>query len=309
VPTRERRAFPLVPRRRRTGLPFGDLPGRRRGAGSEVIAHRPYEPGDPVSAIDWAATARLSAVTGSDAFVIRSKAADEAPRVALVLDRRPGMALYPTGLPWFAKRDALREATASIVISAEAARADIAALDFGDGDGDEAWWLPPGRRNRAWQIEERDRIAPFDAPDDALERSLAFLGRRRANLPAGSFVFVLSDFLAPPATESLLDAVGHGWDVVPVILQDPLWERSFPAVAGVGVPVADPRRDGATLVRLRRSRATALRDEHEERYAQLLALFTSLGLHPVVIESSDPVDIDNAFGAWAEERRRLQWAR
>lgn len=309
MPSRERRPFPLVPRRRRTGLPFGDLPGRRRGAGSEVIAHRPYEPGDPVSAIDWAATARLSAVTGGDAFVIRSKAADEAPRVALVLDRRPGMALYPTDLPWFAKRDALREATTAIVWSAEAARADIAALDFGDGNADEAWWIPPGRRERAWQIVERDRTAPFDAPDDVLERSLAFLGRRRANLPAGSFVFVLSDFLAPPSTESLLDAIGHGWDVVPVILQDPLWERSFPAVSGVGVPVADPRDGGTTLVRLRRSRAAALRDEHEERYAQLLALLTSLGLEPITIESTDPVEIDGAFAAWAEERRRLQWAR
>jgi uncharacterized protein (DUF58 family) len=309
VPTRERHAFPLVPRRRRTGLPFGDLPGRRRGPGSEVIAHRPYEPGDPVSSIDWAATARLSAVTGADAFVIRSKAADEAPRVALVVDRRPAMALYPPGLPWFAKRDALREATVSIVVSAEAARADIAALDFGNGEGDDAWWLPPGRRERAWQVAERDRTAPFGAPDDTLERALGFLSRRRANLPAGSFVFLLSDFLVPPSTEALLDAIGHGWDVVPVIVQDPLWERSFPAVGGVGVPVADPRDGGTTLVRLRRSRAEALRDEHERRYAELLALLTSLGTDPVTLESSDPVDIDTAFVAWAEERRRLQWAR
>jgi uncharacterized protein (DUF58 family) len=309
VPTRERRTFPLVPRRRRTGLPFGDLPGRRRGAGSEVIAHRPYEPGDPVSAIDWSATARLSAVTGSDAFVIRSKAADEAPRVAIVVDRRPAMALYPAGLPWFAKREALHEVTVAIVVSAEAARADIAALDFGNGDGEEAWWLPPGRRERAWQVAERDRTAPFAAPDDTLERSLAFLSRRRANLPAGSFVFVLSDFLAPPTTEALLDAMGHGWDVVPVILQDPLWERSFPAVSGVGVPVADPRDGGRALVRLRRAKAEALREEHERRYDALLGLLTSLGMEPITIESSDPIDVDNAFAAWAEERRRLQWAR
>jgi uncharacterized protein (DUF58 family) len=309
VPSRERRTFPLVPRRRRTGLPFGDLPGRRRGTGSEVIAHRPYEPGDPVSAIDWSATARLSAVTGSDAFVVRSKAADEAPRVAIVVDRRPAMSLYPPGLPWFAKRAALREVSVSIVASAEAARADIAALDFGNGDGDDAWWLPPGRRERASQVAERDRTAPFTAPDDTLERSLTFLSRRRVNLPAGSFVFVLSDFLVPPSTEALLDALGHGWDVVPVILQDPLWERSFPAVSGVGVAVADPRDGGTALVRLRRAKAEALRDEHERRYDALLALLTSLGMEPIAIESSDPIDVDNAFAAWAEERRRLQWAR
>ncbi len=306
MPARERRTFPLVPRRRRTGLPFGDLPGRRRGPGSEVIAHRPYEPGDPVSAIDWFATARQSAVTGGDAFVIRSKAADEAPRVALVFDRRPAMGLYPSPLPWLAKRVALREASVAIVTSAEAARADVAALDFA---GDEPWWLPPGRRDRAWQVAERDRLAGFDAPEDTLTLALEFLGRRRANLPAGSFVFLLSDFLAPPAAEAWLDALAHGWDLVPVVIQDPLWERSFPPVAGVSVPVADPRDGGTTLVRLRRTQAERLRADHEARYAALLAELTSYGLAPILIESSDPIDIDNAFAAWAEERRRLQWAR
>jgi uncharacterized protein (DUF58 family) len=306
MPPRERRTFPLVPRRRRTGLPFGDLPGRRRGHGSEVISHRPYEPGDPVSAIDWSATARLSAVTGADAFVIRQKAADEAPRVVLVADRRPAMGLYPSALPWFSKRQALTEALQSIVTSAEAARADVAALDFAEA---EAWWLPPGRRERGWQVAERDRSAPFDAPEDALAQAFEFLGRRRANLPAGSFVFVLSDFLASPTTETWLDALGHGWDVVPVILQDPLWERSFPAVAGVAVPVVDPRDHSTALVRLRRSQADHLRDDNEQRYARLIALFTSLGLEPVTISSSDSADVDNAFASWAEERRRLQWAR
>jgi len=306
VPSRERRTFPLVPRRRRTGLPFGDLPGRRRGHGAEVISHRPYEPGDAVSTIDWSATARLSAVSGADAFVVRQKAADEAPRVVLVVDRRPAMGLYPSTLPWFSKRQALTEAMLSIVTSAEAARADVAVLDFA---GEEAWWLPPGRRERSWQVAERDRSAPFEAPEDTLVQAFEFLGRRRANLPAGSFVFVLSDFLAAPAIEAWLDALGHGWDVVPVILQDPLWERSFPAVAGVTVPVVDPRDHSTALVRLRRQQATRLRDDNEQRYAELIDLLTSLGLEPVTISSSESADVDNAFAAWAEERRRLQWAR
>src|SRR5216683_6220206 len=126
---RERRTFPLVPRRRPTGLPFGDLPSRRRGSGSDIIGTRIYVPGDPVSTIDWFATARLSAASGGDEFVVRDRAADEAPRVALVVDRRPAMGLYPAALPWLSKRDALREAVTAIVTSAAAARADIAALD------------------------------------------------------------------------------------------------------------------------------------------------------------------------------------
>ena len=195
VSVRERRTFPLVPRRRLTGLPFGDLPSRRRGPGSDVIGSRPYEPGDPVSTIDWFATARLSAASGGDEFVVRDRAADEAPRVAVVVDRRPAMGLYPAPLPWLAKRDALREAVASIVASAAAARADIAALDYADG---EAWWLPPGRRDRPWLVAERQGgETPFDAPEDTIERALAFLRLHRTDLPGGSFVFVLSDLLAP----------------------------------------------------------------------------------------------------------------
>ena len=182
--------------RRLIGLPFGEVTSRRRGRGSEVIGHRPYERGDPVATIDWPASARLSATSGTDAFVVRDHAADEAPRVVIVVDRRPAMALYPEPLPWLAKRDALREAVIAIATSAAAAQADLAALDFGAG---EPWWLPPGRRDRRWLIAEREGSeTPFAAPADTLERALAFLDRRRAQLPTGSFVFVLSDFLAPP---------------------------------------------------------------------------------------------------------------
>jgi uncharacterized protein (DUF58 family) len=305
--TAERRTFPLVPRRRLIGLPFGDLPSRRRGHGSDVIGARPYEPGDPVSSIDWFASARLSTATGGDAFVVRDRAADEAPRVALVVDRRPAMGLYPAPLPWLSKRDALREAVAAIVASATVARADLAALDFGDGD---AWWLPPGRRDRPWLIDEREGGGtPFNAPEDTLERALAFLGRQRTDLPAGSFVFVLSDFLAPPAPETWQDAIGHGWDLVPVVIQDPVWESGFPAVGGVAVPIADPGGGRDALVRLTRRQATRRRDENVRRHARLIDELESFGLRPVQVWTSDPHAVDAAFIAWAEERRRRRWVR
>jgi uncharacterized protein (DUF58 family) len=303
---RERRTFPLVPRRRLIGLPFGDLPSRRRGPGSDVIGHRPYQPGDPVSTIDWFASARLSAATGGDDFVVRARSADEAPRVAIVLDRRPAMGLYPSPLPWLAKHDVVREAVSAITASAAAARADVAALDF---HGDGTWWLPPGRRNRQELTDERVAGAAFDAPEDTLERSLAFLGDHRAELPGGTFVFVLSDFLAPPPPEAWLDAIGHGWDLVPVVIQDPVWERSFPAVAGVGVPVADPRGGHGTLVRLSGRQAKRRRDEHEQRHERLIAELDSFGLRSIELGTADAREIDRAFNGWAEERKRGRWAR
>lgn len=303
TPGTERRTFPLVPRRKLTGLPFGDLPSRRRGHGSDIIGTRPYQVGDAITSIDWFASARASAATGGDEFIVRERAADEAARVAIVADHRPAMQLYPPGLPWLPKHLALREAVAAIAASATAARADIAALDFGDGD---PFWLPPGRRERQWQVVARDS---FRAPDDSLARAFAFLGEHRGTLPAATFVFVLSDFLARPAPEIWQDAVAHGWDVVPVVIQDPVWEQSFPDVAGVAVPVADPRTGDVSLVRLGKRQVRRRREQNERRRDALREELASFGLELVEVTSSDPALVDAAFIAWAEERRRRRWAR
>jgi uncharacterized protein (DUF58 family) len=307
VTTRERRTFPLVPRRRLSGLPFGDLPSRRRGLGSDIIGARRYEPGDPVASIDWFASARLSSVSGGDDFVVRERAADEAPRVVVVVDRRPAMGLYPAPLPWLSKRDASGEAVAAIAASAAAARADLASLDYGDGDDS---WLPPGRRGRAWLIAERQGdVARFEAPEDNLEQALLFLAERRSEVPRGAFVFVLSDFLVAPSGAAWQQALARGWDIVPVVIQDPVWERGFPDVAGVAVLVADPRSGEVSPVRLSRRRVRRRREANEARYHALLVELQSFGLQPVAIESSDPAAVDAAFVEWAEQRRRSRWAR
>ena len=307
MPTGERRTFPLVPRRRTAGLPFGDLPSRRRGHGSDIIGTRPYQAGAPITAIDWFASARASSASGGDEFIVRDHAADEAARVVVVIDRRPAMQLYPAPFPWLAKHDALREAVESIAASATAARADLAALDFAEG---EPYWLPPGRRERQWQVAERaNGGTPFRAPEDTLERAFAFLGEHRSILPAATFVFVLSDFLALPPPGVWEDAVACGWDVVPVVIQDPVWEQSFPDVGGVAVPVADPRSGELSLVRLSSRQARRRRSENERRRETLRTHLASFGLELVEIADSDPDAVDGAFIAWAENRRRRRWAR
>ena len=142
MPARERRTFPLVPLRRRSSARRSATAGAAPRPGRRGVRYRPYGPGDPRLDIDWPATARLSAAPGTDEFVVRSKAVDEAPRVVLVLDRRPAMSLDPRGLPWLAKAGAVAEATAAIVHSAEAVRADLGALDFAAGE--ERWLHPRG---------------------------------------------------------------------------------------------------------------------------------------------------------------------
>ena len=271
-----------------------------------MIGTRPYEIGDPVSTIDWFASARLSAATGRDEFIVRDHAADEAPRVVIVCDRRPAMGIYDKSLPWLSKPRVVAEVTAALVTSAMAARADVASLDYGDGD---AYWLPPGRRDVPWLVRERQESAAYDAPEDNLVEACDFLGGLHSDLRSGTFVFVVSDFIVPPPHDMWLDAAARGWDVVPVIVQDPVWEQSFPDIGSVAVPIRDPRSGRAELVRLSRREARSLRQRNEARLERLREELVSLDLEPVVLGTSDPFDVDRVFVEWAELRRLSRWAR
>jgi uncharacterized protein (DUF58 family) len=292
--------FPLIPRRRLVGLAFGAMHSARRGPGSDIAGSRPYLPGDDVDQIDWAASARLSAARSSDEFVVRERFADEAPRVVVVCDRRPEMELFPDELPWLSKKQAMREATDIVAESAIKARGFIGYLDFASG---EPFWRPPGSRAELYHVKERHLEWPqFEAPQDTLAQAFEFLGRLRSSMPAGTFVFVVSDFLAPPPVEVWADAVERRWDVVPVVVQDPVWEQSFPPVGSVLVPVVEPGTARLKLIRLSDDEVAARRVAHEERYASLLDGFRRLGLEPIRVSSADPEDVHNAFLEWADER-------
>ena len=71
---------------------------------------------------------------------------------------------------------------------------------------------------------------PFEAPADTVSRSLEHLRQHRRELPTQTFVFVLSDFLVPPDGARVAAALEQRWELVPVVIQDPVWERSFPDV-------------------------------------------------------------------------------
>jgi hypothetical protein len=127
-------------------------------------------------------------------------------------------------------------------------------------------------------------------------------------LGTGSIVFLVSDFLAFPTDEAWEDAFARGWDVVPVVLQDPTWEQSFPDISGVCMPLADPN----GLLRpalLTRREATRRRDENEARYAAIRDRLEDLGLEPVPLGTSEPDAVLEALLAWADMRRSaLAWS-
>jgi hypothetical protein len=291
--------FPLVPRRRLVGLPFGAMHSARRGVGSDVAGSRPYRRGDDVDAIDWAASARLSSARGTEEFVVRERFAEEAPRVVVVFDRRPEMALCPAGLPWLRKSDAMETAAQIVADSTAEARGFVGYLEYALGDV--PVWRPPQTTSTLWELRDRSNT-DFSAPDDTLERALEFLTQHRRAVPPGTFVFLLSDFLCPPSAEAWARAIEFRWDLVPVVIQDPVWEQSFPSIDSLVLPLADVAGNGSR-VRLARGESERRRAEHEARRERLLTELVTLGIDPVLVSTTDEEEIFRAFLTWADERQ------
>jgi uncharacterized protein (DUF58 family) len=288
--------FPLIPRRRVIGLAFGGVRSVRRGTGSDVAGSREYRPGDDVAWIDWASSARLSAARDDDEFVVRELFNDESPRVVVLADRRPSMGIRSSALRRLDKPAALLAVIDLIGMSAGAARSLTGYVDHAEG---EVYWRPP-RSQRFAEPGTLDR--PFRAPADALALGLEHLHRHRRELPTQAFVFVVSDFIVMPDPSVWQRALEHRWELVPVVVQDPVWEQTFPDVGGITIPYADPKTGGVVPVYLTREEVEQRRLEHETRLAELTRLFRSLGAEPVVVGSHDPGDVLASFLRWADLR-------
>jgi uncharacterized protein (DUF58 family) len=289
--------FPLIQHRRVIGLSFAAMHSARRGTGSDVAGSRPYRPGDDIDAIDWAASARLSIARGTDEFVVREHYAEEAPRVVVFCDRRPAMAATRAPLPWLDKAGVLDVAAKIVSDSAVAARSFIGYLDLGD-DGEDLWKPPRTQGDLGHLLDAR----PFRAPNDNLSRALVNLAKQRRDMPAGSFLFLLSDFLVPPDRTTWMRATTRRWDVVPVVIQDPLWDASFPDVSRLVVPFVDPETGEVARLRMSTREATELRLANEARLRELRATFRSLGIDHVEVTSDRHADVLASFLAWADRR-------
>ena len=135
-----------------------ELPARSRHRRGRP---RPYQEGDNIHTIDWAASARLSSARQRDEFIVRERFAEEAPRVVVVADRRPEMAFFRPPLPWLDKAEAMRETIELIIQSAALVGGFIGYVDLAEG---EPYWLPPQGGRRLWELrEERLPSTGFDA--------------------------------------------------------------------------------------------------------------------------------------------------
>jgi uncharacterized protein (DUF58 family) len=294
--------FPLVPRHRLIGLAFGTIESVRRGRGFDLAGSRPYVPGDPVQAIDWKSSARLATARDADEFVVLERSAEEAPRVVVVVDRRPEMSLYEPEAPWLCKPAAVESIVQLVEASTRAAHGLLGYFDSASSEDGRGFWRPPRGQLHADEVIERVRTAPYDAPQTSLADALARLGELRRDLPAGSFVFLVSDFLAPVPAETWSAALSRRWELVPVIVQDPTWEQDFPPISSVVTPVAGPDQGRVEYVRLSKAEVEARRASNRHRLARLLLDCEGRALTPVLISSSEREEILGAFLRWHEHR-------
>ena len=162
--------FPLVPRRRLHGARLRDDAGwaPRRGQRRRRLA--PVRPRRRhATRSTGAASARLSAARGTDEFIVREHFADDAPRVVMVVDRRPEMALSSPDVPWLRKDEALRVAATHVADSVAEARGLVGYLDFAEGE-EAPFWRPPASSREPWSIRERHLQHPaYRAPEDNLD--------------------------------------------------------------------------------------------------------------------------------------------
>jgi hypothetical protein len=185
------------------------------------------------------------------------------------------MELYPPEFPWLCKPAVVTEACVMIQESALQAGCAVDYLDDG-----------------------------LVEPPESIAGLLARLAREERTLPPGTFVFLLSDFLVFPGDDVWQEALDRSLDLVPVVIQDPVWEQSFPDTAGAVLPLADQATGRVSHVRLSREDVRERRQENRARLRRILDRFETLGLDYALISSHDPGHVLAAFVEWAVVRHQ-----
>jgi uncharacterized protein (DUF58 family) len=192
-----------------------------KGKGMTFASVRPYTHGDDVRAIDWKVTAR------SGEPFIKEFVEERELTVMLLIDGSASVLFGTQDVP---KRDFMAELGAILAYCATFNNDRLGLMIFSEHIEHH---LPP-RKGRNHIMRLISDLLTFETQHKGTDLALALRTAQRV-LPSGSIVFVISDFLAPPASyQQALQMLSMRHDVISVVVNDIL-EEQFPQVGMIGL--------------------------------------------------------------------------
>jgi len=175
--------LPLIAKTVADGFLHGLQQSHQRGIGIEFSQYRAYEPGDPLTRIDWKLFAR------SDRYFVREAERESEIAIWFVLDASGSMQLAPEGKPGaWNKFEYGRHllATLSYIGQLQGDHVGLLALS-----GDRQTLVPPGNGERHWHrlLKELATVRSGDSFPDANVVKTAIERLQKTGL-----IIVISDF-------------------------------------------------------------------------------------------------------------------
>ncbi len=227
VPDAVLRSLDLAVLRRIQSLVPGDNLTPQVGAGAELAAIRPYQPGDDVRHIDWNVTARLREPH------VRVHVGERALTAWLVLDTSPSMAF---GTVQRRKLDVAEGVALAVGHVATRRGNRLGVMAFGDADAPRVLRPQQGRLGLLAllaQLRAADAAAhPEGTPGDHPAGLTDVAGRLTGLARARGLVVIVSDFRGPRDWEPHLRTLRARHGVLAIEIRDPR-ELELPAMGDV----------------------------------------------------------------------------
>lgn len=265
------------------------------GDGIEFAAVEPLEPGDDLRDLD------LHALVQSGEERMIRRVASRQIRVFVWLDFSGSMQRFEPML--FSKKPEIRDiAVGLILFSACGAYSPVGLCAFDDG----IRRFFPARSGERYCWEILDWLTSYScegsgAPAD-LSKAIANLV---AAVPPHSLVFLVSDFheaASPDELADLLRPAASKFDLVPVVLKDPL-EMGGTLRWSVRLPACDSEGGASREVYLTPERLWLMQQASARHLAQLERCFREIGIGHVVLDSASIEDCHRALSGFFEARR------
>jgi len=277
---RRSKAANLHLRRASSSLKEGGKRGRIRGRGMEFFESRPYVAQDEMRSIDWKVSARLNGLFTKVYVEERSRP------VFLAIDQRSNM--------FFGSVNCFK----SVLAAKIAARLATAAINGGDFFGGIVFDEVQDRESAL--SKERTSLARFfgllalatekkpEYKRDASSTWLTVLSKIINQIPGGSAVFLVSDFLGFGQQEQeLLYRLRKKADIFALFVFDPL-EAELPSLGTVGMGFGV---DEIIFDSNNRLLSKKYRTWFKEKNDRLLSMFTAQNIPLLSFSTADDLDV------------------